>query len=65
MFHCSQTALPVIDCFHIILTKELMYLHDCSSRYEVFMAVIVMPYSLVVHIDGLEEPAAPTLCVEE
>jgi hypothetical protein len=29
------------------------------------MAVIVMPYNLVEHIDGLEEPAAPTLSVEE
>jgi hypothetical protein len=29
------------------------------------MAVIVIPYSLVEHIDGLKEPAAPTLSVEE
>lgn len=29
------------------------------------MAVTVMPYSLVVHIDGLEEPAAPTFSVAE
>jgi hypothetical protein len=29
------------------------------------MAVIVMPCSLVVHIDGLEESADPTLSVEE
>jgi hypothetical protein len=65
MFHCSQAALPAIDCLHIILTKELMYLQDCSSRFEVLMAVIVMPCSLVVHIDGLEESADPTLSVEE
>jgi hypothetical protein len=65
MFYCSQAALPAIDCFHVIMTKELTYLQDCSSRFEVLMAMIVMPYSLVEHIDGLEEPAAPTLSVKE
>ena len=65
MFHCSQAALPAIDCFHIILTKELTYLQDCSNRFEVIMAVIVIPYSLVVHFAGLEEPAASNLSVEK